>query len=76
MPLLDWGSLLLDVSEATFLCLRLHSSQGKKSSLTVNTDSAAMDLVLTAFPTLVIWKVQMVNREKVGVIASMSLGVM
>lgn len=40
------------------------------------TDSAAMDLVLTAFPTLVIWRVQMVKREKIGVIASMSLGIM
>lgn len=38
--------------------------------------SAAMDLVLTAFPTLVIWRVQMVTREKIGVIASMSLGIM
>lgn len=35
-----------------------------------------MDLVLTAFPTLVIWSVQMAKREKIGVIASMSLGVM
>lgn len=38
--------------------------------------SAAMDLVLTAFPSLVIWKLQMQMREKIGVIASMSLGVM
>lgn len=35
-----------------------------------------MDLVLTAFPTIVIWKVQMKKREKIGVIASMSLGAM
>lgn len=39
-------------------------------------DSAAMDLVLTGFPTLVIWRVQMKKREKIGVIASMSLGAM
>ncbi|KAK4033661.1 hypothetical protein C8A01DRAFT_19418 [Parachaetomium inaequale] len=37
--------------------------------------SAAMDLVLTGFPSLVIWKLQMKRREKVGIIASMSLGV-
>lgn len=37
--------------------------------------SAAMDLVLTAFPSLVIWNLQMKKREKMGVIASMSLGV-
>ncbi|KAK4235979.1 hypothetical protein C8A03DRAFT_36166 [Achaetomium macrosporum] len=37
--------------------------------------SAAMDLVLTAFPTVVIWNLQMKKREKIGVIASMSLGV-
>ncbi|KAL2167101.1 hypothetical protein VTG60DRAFT_1692 [Thermothelomyces hinnuleus] len=37
--------------------------------------SALMDLVLTAFPTLVIWNLQMKKREKVGIIASMSLGV-
>jgi hypothetical protein len=37
--------------------------------------SAVMDLVLTAFPFLVIWNLQMKKREKVGVIASMSLGV-
>lgn len=42
----------------------------------VPADSAAMDLFLTAFPTIVIWKVQMKKREKVGVIASMSLGAM
>lgn len=38
--------------------------------------SAAMDLVLTAFPTLVIWKLQMKRSDKIGIIASMSLGVM
>ncbi|KAL2163972.1 hypothetical protein VTH06DRAFT_3185 [Thermothelomyces fergusii] len=37
--------------------------------------SAFMDLVLTGFPTLVIWNLQMKRREKVGIIASMSLGV-
>lgn len=37
--------------------------------------SAVMDLVLTAFPFLVIWNLQMKKREKIGVIASMSLGV-
>lgn len=37
--------------------------------------SAVMDLVLTAFPSLVIWNLQMQKREKIGVIASMSLGV-
>jgi len=38
--------------------------------------SAAMDLILTAFPSVVIWKLQMIKREKVGIILSMSLGVM
>lgn len=37
--------------------------------------SAAMDLVLTAFPTLVIWKLQIKRSDKIGIIASMSLGV-
>ncbi|KAK4225936.1 hypothetical protein QBC38DRAFT_248820 [Podospora fimiseda] len=37
--------------------------------------SAVMDLVLTAFPSLVIWNLQMQLREKIGVIVSMSLGV-
>ncbi|KAL2156647.1 hypothetical protein VTH82DRAFT_1392 [Thermothelomyces myriococcoides] len=37
--------------------------------------SAFMDLVLTAFPFLVIWNLQMKKREKIGIIASMSLGV-
>ena len=37
--------------------------------------SAAMDLVLTAFPTLIIWKLQMKRSDKIGIIASMSLGV-
>lgn len=36
--------------------------------------SAAMDLVLTLFPSLIIWKLHMKKREKVGVIVSMSLG--
>lgn len=38
--------------------------------------SAAMDLVLTAFPSLVIWNLQMIKREKIGIILSMSLGLM
>lgn len=38
--------------------------------------SAAMDLILTAFPSLVIWNLQMIKREKIGIIFSMSLGVM
>ncbi|KAH9884565.1 hypothetical protein F4778DRAFT_762659 [Xylariomycetidae sp. FL2044] len=37
--------------------------------------SAALDLVLTAFPTMIIWNVQMKLREKVGIIICMSLGV-
>ncbi|KAK4159209.1 hypothetical protein QBC43DRAFT_327629 [Cladorrhinum sp. PSN259] len=37
--------------------------------------SAVMDLVLTAFPCLIIWNLQMRFQEKVGVIVSMSLGV-
>ncbi|KAK3986105.1 hypothetical protein QBC44DRAFT_297666 [Cladorrhinum sp. PSN332] len=37
--------------------------------------SAVMDLVLTAFPILVIWNLQMRFQEKIGVIVSMSLGV-
>ena len=37
--------------------------------------SAAMDLVLTLFPSLVIWNLQMKMSEKLGVIISMSLGV-
>lgn len=37
--------------------------------------SAFMDLVLTAFPSLVIWKLQMKNREKAGIIFSMSCGI-
>jgi len=37
--------------------------------------SAVMDLVLTLFPSLVIWNLQMKTSEKVGVITSMSLGV-
>jgi hypothetical protein len=36
--------------------------------------SAAMDLVLTAFPFIVISKLQMKMSEKIGVIISMSLG--
>ncbi|KAK0629553.1 hypothetical protein B0T17DRAFT_589293 [Bombardia bombarda] len=36
--------------------------------------SAAMDIVLSAFPSLVIWNLQMKTREKVGVIVAMSLG--
>lgn len=37
--------------------------------------SAAMDLVLTAFPSLVIWNLQIKRQDKVGIIISMSLGV-
>jgi len=37
--------------------------------------SALMDLILTAFPSLVIWKLQMRFQEKLGVIVSMSLGI-
>lgn len=37
--------------------------------------SAAMDLILTAFPTLVIWKLQIKRSDKIGIIASMSLGI-
>ena len=37
--------------------------------------SAAMDLVLTAFPTLVIWQLQIKRSDKIGIIASMSLGI-
>ncbi|KAK1834418.1 hypothetical protein QBC39DRAFT_26557 [Podospora conica] len=37
--------------------------------------SAILDLVLTAFPTVIIWKLQMIKREKIGIILSMSLGV-
>lgn len=37
--------------------------------------SAVMDLVLTVFPSLIIWKLQMKTREKIGIIVSMSLGV-
>ncbi|KAK8075322.1 hypothetical protein PG997_009985 [Apiospora hydei] len=36
--------------------------------------SAVMDLVLTAFPSVVIWGLQMKRREKMGIILSMSLG--
>ncbi|KAK8043476.1 hypothetical protein PG993_005906 [Apiospora rasikravindrae] len=36
--------------------------------------SAVMDLVLTAFPSVVIWGLQMKTREKMGIILSMSLG--
>lgn len=38
--------------------------------------SAVMDLVLTAFPTVVISGLQMKTRDKIGIILSMSLGVM
>jgi hypothetical protein len=38
--------------------------------------SAAMDIVLATFPSLIIWKLQMQRREKVGIIIAMSLGVM
>ncbi|KAL1839403.1 hypothetical protein VTJ49DRAFT_1534 [Mycothermus thermophilus] len=37
--------------------------------------SAFADLVLTAFPFLIIWDLQMKKREKIGVIVSMSCGV-
>ncbi len=37
--------------------------------------SAAMDIVLSAFPFLLIWNLQMQTREKMGVIAAMSLGI-
>ncbi|KAL7906744.1 hypothetical protein GGI35DRAFT_93177 [Trichoderma velutinum] len=37
--------------------------------------SAAMDLVLTAFPAIVIWNLQMKSSDKFGIIASMSLGI-
>lgn len=37
--------------------------------------SAVMDLVLTAFPTLVIWNLQMKRSDKIGIITSMSLGI-
>ncbi|RWA13734.1 hypothetical protein EKO27_g1375 [Xylaria grammica] len=37
--------------------------------------SAAVDLVLVVFPSLVIWSLQMRQREKLGIIISMSLGV-
>ncbi|KAL7935633.1 hypothetical protein V8C35DRAFT_259354 [Trichoderma chlorosporum] len=36
---------------------------------------AAMDLILTAFPAILIWKLQMKSSDKLGIIASMSLGV-
>ncbi|KAK8061940.1 hypothetical protein PG994_008306 [Apiospora phragmitis] len=36
--------------------------------------SAVMDLVLTAFPSVVIWGLQMKIRDKIGIILSMSLG--
>ncbi|KAK7985663.1 hypothetical protein PG988_003285 [Apiospora saccharicola] len=36
--------------------------------------SAVMDLVLTAFPSVVIWGLQMETRDKIGIILSMSLG--
>lgn len=36
--------------------------------------SAVMDLVLTAFPSVVIWGLQMKTRDKIGIILSMSLG--
>jgi hypothetical protein len=36
--------------------------------------SAALDIVLSAFPSLVIWNLQMQKREKLGVIIAMSLG--
>ncbi len=36
--------------------------------------SAAVDLVLVAFPSLIIWTLQMSQREKLGIIVSMSLG--
>ncbi|KAK6821221.1 hypothetical protein PG987_015621 [Apiospora arundinis] len=35
---------------------------------------AVMDLVLTAFPSVVIWGLQMKIRDKIGIILSMSLG--
>ncbi|KAK7962804.1 uncharacterized protein PG986_003629 [Apiospora aurea] len=38
--------------------------------------SAVMDLVLTAFPSVVIWGLQMKTREKIGIILSMSLGLL
>ncbi|KAI1427998.1 hypothetical protein F5Y12DRAFT_101439 [Xylaria sp. FL1777] len=37
--------------------------------------SAAVDLVLVVFPSLVIWSLQMRRSEKLGIIVSMSLGV-
>jgi hypothetical protein len=37
--------------------------------------SAFMDLVLTAFPSLVIWNLQIKRRDKIGIIISMSLGI-
>lgn len=37
--------------------------------------SAVMDIVLSGFPSLVIWKLQMKRREKLAVIIAMSLGV-
>lgn len=37
--------------------------------------SATMDLVLTAFPAILIWQLQMKRSDKFGIIASMSLGV-
>ncbi|KAK7755340.1 hypothetical protein SLS62_002566 [Diatrype stigma] len=37
--------------------------------------SAVMDIVLSAFPSLVIWKLQMKRREKTAIIIAMSLGV-
>lgn len=52
----------------------LRTSRRAIADSVAGTDSAALDLVLTAFPTLVIWRVQMHKREKIGVIASMSLG--
>jgi len=38
------------------------------------TYSAAIDFVLSTFPTLIIWKLQMNKKEKVGVVVCMSLG--
>ncbi|KAI0146268.1 hypothetical protein GGR57DRAFT_494317 [Xylariaceae sp. FL1272] len=37
--------------------------------------SAAVDLFLVGFPVFIIWNLQMQQREKIGIIVSMSLGV-
>ncbi|KAK6823596.1 hypothetical protein PG995_006455 [Apiospora arundinis] len=37
--------------------------------------SAVMDLALTAFPSVVIWGLQMKTHDKIGIIFSMSLGI-